>query len=175
MSLAKRVAGLHLRKSLALGDAAYLVQERQGGMWGDAVALLIETITTGELFSAIVYRVLPRHMAQDKVVDEVHTTVARADLEEWLDRIVPVAPATDGKQVRGVAIRVATILKIAKELGYEPLAIPYRGKKTIELECLENYCAEPNRFTVSTFESAWKAASKQKQIEVQNKESYLRR
>ena len=90
MSLAKRVAGLHLRKSLALGDAAYLVQERQGGMWGDAVALLIETITTGELFSAIVYRVLPRHMAQDKVVDEVHTTVARADLEEWLARIVPV-------------------------------------------------------------------------------------
>ena len=90
MSLAKRVTGLRPRKRLAVGDAAYLVQERQGGMWDDAVALLIETITTGELPSAIVYRVLPRHMAQVKVVDEVHTTVARADLEEWLDRIALV-------------------------------------------------------------------------------------
>jgi hypothetical protein len=79
MNLAKRVAGLLPRKSLAVGDAAYLVQDRQGGMWDDAVALLIETITTAELLTETPAR----------PVDTLRTTVAMLDLLAWMDRIAP--------------------------------------------------------------------------------------
>ena len=95
MSLAKRLVGLHHRKSLAVGDAAYLVQDRQGGMWEDANAMLIEAIDAGDLHSETPAR----------PVDTLRTTVAMRDLLAWLARITPATVELgDSEAVSNVGI-----------------------------------------------------------------------
>lgn len=93
MTLAKRVALLRLRKTLPVVEAAYIVVDKLGGMWDDAVSLLTETIDAGDLKAQIVPKRNPWHGTIIGAVDESQTTVAMADLLHWLDGIARAAPA----------------------------------------------------------------------------------
>lgn len=85
MSLAKRVVLLRLRKSLAIGEAAYIVQDKLGGMWGDAVSLLTEAINAGDL----------RAETTTRPVGLLITTVATIDFLPWLEGIARDAPVAN--------------------------------------------------------------------------------
>jgi len=73
---------------------------------------------------------------------------------------IPVRPA-----------QIEAIRKTAVGLGYNPLAIPNTGKAAIKKECLK----DAKLFTDSGFDHAWKDASKQNVICIQNKEKFLPR
>jgi hypothetical protein len=91
MSLVKRVTGLRQRKSLAIGEAAYIVQESHGGTWDDAVALLTEAIQNDELGTE----------TKLKQVDTLRTTVAMDDLTAWLNSLAPITFALSGERSIG--------------------------------------------------------------------------
>ena len=74
---------------------------------------------------------------------------------------IPVRPA-----------QIEAICKTAGELGYKDLqAIPVTGKAAIKKECLK----DAKSFTGSGFDHAWKEASKQNVISIQDKEKFLPR
>lgn len=68
--------------------------------------------------------------------------------------------------------RIAAIVKTARYLGYDPLAVAVGGKADIERECLEKLNGDPHRFTADTFKKAWQAARDKGQIDVVKADIY---
>ncbi len=68
--------------------------------------------------------------------------------------------------------RIDAIVDTARQLGYDPMSVPYGGKAAIERECLANMISEPHRFTADTFKATWQAARDAKRIDVENAEIY---
>ncbi|MCV4285905.1 hypothetical protein [Pseudomonas capsici] len=68
--------------------------------------------------------------------------------------------------------RNTKILSTCADLGFNALAIPHGGKRTIKEKCLNQTAV---RFTDSTFDSAWKEASKLGLVRVENRDAYARR
>jgi hypothetical protein len=95
--------------------------------------------------------------------------------EDEVDALPGVIVAADG----GVATtknltpgRIAAIVRTARHLGYEPLAVAVGGKAAIERECLEKLNGDPHRFTADTFKKAWQAARDEGLIDVVNADVY---
>lgn len=67
--------------------------------------------------------------------------------------------------------RIDAIISAAEALRYDPMSIPYGGKREIKERCLL-MLGEPCRFTESTFVQAWKKASQAGLLSVQDKDIY---
>lgn len=97
-------------------------------------------------------------------LDEIR--VKESDLVAFLDKLkssIKAAPI--------VSTRIAAIVETARRLEYDPKCVAYGGKAAIKRECTKN----AKLFTDSTFDDAWKAASKAGLITVDNVETYRKR
>lgn len=69
-----------------------------------------------------------------------------------------------------VAYRIKVILENIRSLELDPMCIPRDQKMIVRRVCLNHRKV----FTVSTFDAAWKEASKGRQLSTQNRDEYTK-
>lgn len=87
MKYEDRARLLRLRAKLTLHEAAYLVVDRLGGTWDDAVSLLVENVERRQVVADVV---LKPSLAYGMVVtsaDPAKTTLATSELTAWLEAL----------------------------------------------------------------------------------------
>ncbi len=80
MSIKRRIEGLRFRENLFIGEAAYFVQNKIGGTWEDAVALISEAIINNRLHTD----------PKTNKPDHLTTKVSNNELQHWLSILFPV-------------------------------------------------------------------------------------
>jgi hypothetical protein len=111
---ARRAATLRLRERLTLDETAYLVQDKIGGYYEDARSLLVEAVSTGKLPAERQAEVNHWDGSFIASVDPSTSTVATADLVEWMSRL----EAKDRPSARNASsARDATWKSRVRDLG----------------------------------------------------------
>lgn len=103
-----------------------------------------------------------RFMVRDRFDDAIGGASSDPDMPESKEDITGEC----GKRER----QIQKIIRIAKDKGYDEMAIPENGKSEIKEECLKD-CS---LFTSSGFDHAWKTASSAGRLSIENKKKYLK-
>jgi len=109
---------LWLRKRVTLNEAPYLIQDKIGGGYDDALSLLIEAVKDGDLPAEVSPDIDPWSEVKIALVDPSKSTVATADVAAWLPSLrrndmpqgQPTAPVKSGAPVGEAAIATSHVL-----------------------------------------------------------------
>lgn len=148
---AERDAWPHIHTAVVMGKLHLLAPETLAPLsaedYGNGVVLFDELIEWGHTSKKFAFiAAMP-----DSEEDGAGATTAAPSLKE---------------------LRIAAIVRIAMQLGYDPLCVATGGKEIIKAECLDKLKGDPHRFTADTFKKVWQEARNAKQIDVENVKTY---
>jgi hypothetical protein len=117
------------------------------------------------LLEPVLTRQAVKNMFEDLRIDSIP---GDALFSKWLGEAEKKATQKKGKREP----QIKMICEVAQRLGYSLKAIPEKGKQKIKSECINK---RPDLFSESSFVHAWKKASKDGIISIENKSKYLSR
>jgi hypothetical protein len=147
---------------------------------------IIRDVVAGELTGYDPVTLMPMRMfpCDPEHLDSVtydHTTMIRIDESRvWAEKngldflfdesqAEGVDKASDGARVGRREHQTETILAVCAALEFDPLKIPTGGKAKVRAACL----TRPKLFTPAGFDEAWKAASKNGLIRMEDHEKFI--